>query len=218
MSEKQNDCCYISDKMGNLFASKKKPVSRITEQDRAILELKKQRDQLQGYQKKIENEQEKLKQLAKQCLKNGEKDKAKLILKKKRRQETLLKQTDEQIDNLEVMANDIEFAQLESNVVQGLKVGNESLKAMHKIMSYEDVEKIMDETREGIEYQQELDELLSGSLTPEDESEVLAELDELLGVEAKQVDLQLPDVPSEAPPVEKHAEKPKKQPTPVAAS
>ena len=184
--------------MGNLFATKKKSVSRVTEQDKAILELKKQRDQLQIYQRKIEGEQEKLKKLAKQCLAKGEKDKAKLILKKKRRQETLMKQTDEQLDNIQIMVNDIEFAQLEQNVVEGLKVGNESLKNMHKLMSYEDVEKIMEETREGIEYQQELDELLAGALTPEDESSVLEELDELLGTTEQNVDVKLPDVPTEA--------------------
>ena len=184
--------------MGNLFSSKKTP-SRVTEQDRAILELKKQRDQLQIYQRKIEAEQEKLKSFARQCLQKGEKDKAKLVLKKKRRQETLLKQTDQQIENLEIMVNDIEFAQLERNVVEGLKVGNESLKKMHQLMSYEDVEKIMEETKEGIEYQQELDDLLAGSLTAEDESSVLAELDELLGAKKEDVSLNLPDVPTEVP-------------------
>lgn len=195
--------------MGNLFAKKSHP-SRVTEQDRAILELKKQRDQLRIYQRKIEAEQEKLKNFARQCLQKGQKDKAKLILKKKRRQETLLQQTDQQIDNLEVMANDIEFAQLEKNVVDGLKVGNESLKKMHQIMSYEDVEKIMEETREGIEYQQELDDLLAGSLTPEDESSVLAELDELLGVNNEEAAINLPDVPTEVPKEKKQTVKKEK--------
>jgi len=182
--------------MGGLF-SKKKPVSKVTEQDKAILALKKQRDQLQIYQKKIENEQEKLRELAKRCLKNGEKEKAKLLLKKKRRQESLMKQTDQQIENLEVMVNDIEFTQMEKNVMEGLKTGNEALKNIHKIMSYEDVEQILEETKEGIEYQRELDELLAGSLTPEDESSVLAELDELLGVGEN--DLDLPEVPTDEP-------------------
>ena len=202
--------------MGNLF-SKKKPASRVTEQDRAILELKKQRDQLHIYQRKIEGEQAKLKELARQCVKNGAKDKAKTILKKKRRQETLLKQTDQQIENLECMVNDIEFAQLEQNVVQGLKVGNESLKNMHKLMSYEDVEKIMEETKEGIEYQREIDELLAGSLTPEDESSVLAELDELLGTQ-ENVDLNLPDVPTAVPKEDTEKVAPKKERVLLAAS
>ena len=50
--------------------------------------------------------------------------------------------------------NDLEFAQVETKVVDGLKAGNASLKKLHQLLSIEDVEKIMDETREGIEYQQ----------------------------------------------------------------
>ena len=80
---------------------------------------------------------------------------------------------------------------------------------LSQIMSIEDVERIMDETREGIEYQrvsdinwkalisavfnqmltkiliffpQEIDELLSGSLTQEDEDAVLQELEEMTKV------------------------------------
>lgn len=50
--------------------------------------------------------------------------------------------------------HDIEFAQIESKVVEGLKSGNEALKKMHQLMSIEDVERIMDETAEAVEYQQ----------------------------------------------------------------
>ena len=61
-------------------------------------------------------------------------------------------------------------------------------------MSIEDVEKIMEETQEGIEYQRELDSILAGSLTDEDESLILNELDELL--ESEQVgDINFPSVP-----------------------
>ena len=85
--------------------------------------------------------------------------------------------------------HDLEFAQIELQVVEGLKTGNESLKKMHQVkinsmrkklannrdnyfqitgfgfsslpnrkfyfqmLSIEDVEKIMEETEEGIEYQ-----------------------------------------------------------------
>ena len=58
-------------------------------------------------------------------------------------------------------------------------------------MSLEDVERIMEETREGIEYQQEIDSILSGELTAEDEEAIQAELDAIVDVE----DVQLPDVP-----------------------
>ena len=54
--------------MGGVIG-KKKNTSRITEQDKAILNLKKTRDQLLQYQKKIEGNLEKDRELAKKLLK-----------------------------------------------------------------------------------------------------------------------------------------------------
>ena len=52
----------------------------------------------------------------------------------------------------------------------------------------------MDETREGIEVQQEIDSLLSGGLSQQDEDDVMAELDEILA-EGQGDNVNLPDVP-----------------------
>lgn len=197
--------------MGGLFSSKgkdKKTESRVTEQDKAVLQLKQQRDKLKQYQKKIYVQIEKDRNVAKQLLHDGKKDKAKLMLRKKKFQESLLEKTDGQLDNIDRMVTDLEFAQIESQVVQGLKVGNESLKKLHQLLSLEDVEKIMDETREGIEYQQEIDDLLSGGLTAQDEDDVLAELDAI--VQAEVTD-ELPEVPDDELPEDKRKDKPRKE-------
>ncbi|CAG2229072.1 charged multivesicular body protein 6-A-like [Mytilus galloprovincialis] len=197
--------------MGGLFSSKgkdKKTESRVTEQDKAVLQLKQQRDKLKQYQKKINVQIEKDRNVAKQLLHDGRKDKAKLMLRKKKFQESLLEKTDGQLDNIDRMVTDLEFAQVESQVVQGLKVGNESLKKLHQLLSLEDVEKIMDETREGIEYQQEIDDLLSGGLSAQDEDDVLAELDAI--VQAEVTD-ELPDVPDDELPEEKRKERARKE-------
>merc|ERR1712107_498576 len=79
--------------------------------------LKKQRDQLHQYQKKIENVLEKDRQLAKKLLSEGKKDRAKLLLRKKKYQEGLLEKTDGQLDNLERLVQDLEFAQVEKQVL-----------------------------------------------------------------------------------------------------
>ncbi|XP_037547222.1 charged multivesicular body protein 6 [Nematolebias whitei] len=176
--------------MGNLFGKKKQ--SRVTEHDKAILQLKQQRDKLRQYQKKINLQLDKERLLAKQLLKDGKKEKALLLLKKKRYQDQLLDKTENQISNLERMVQDLEFAQIERKVIDGLKVGNECLKKMHEVMSIEDVERIMDETQDSIEYQRQIDEMLAGSLTQEDEDAVLAELEFIT-----QGDMELPEVPSE---------------------
>lgn len=179
--------------MGNIFTRKRR--TRITEQDRAVLQLKQQRDKLKQYQKRITLQLEKERNLAKQLLKDGKKEKVLLLLKKKRYQDQLLDKTENQISNLERMCQDIEFAQIEMKVIEGLKVGNDCLKSLHEAMSIEDVERIMDETQEGIEYQREIDEMLAGSLTQEDEDAVLAELEAIT-----QGELDLPEVPDESLP------------------
>ncbi|KAJ7419503.1 Brain-specific angiogenesis inhibitor 1-associated protein 2 [Pitangus sulphuratus] len=99
-----------------------------------------------------------------------------LLLKKKRYQEQLLDKTENQISNLERMVQDIEFTQIEMKVIEGLKVGNECLNKMHQVMSIEEVERIIGETQDAVEYQRQIDELLAGSLTEEDEDAILEEL------------------------------------------
>jgi charged multivesicular body protein 6 len=59
-------------------------------------------------------------------------------------------------------------------------------------MSLEDVERIMEDTQDAVEYQRQIDELLGQNLTQEDEDEVLKELEELTAVK-------LPEVPNETP-------------------
>ncbi|KAL4659235.1 charged multivesicular body protein 6-like [Arapaima gigas] len=181
--------------MGTVFG-KRKRASRVTEQDRAVLQLKQQRDKLRQYQKRITQQLEKERLLAKQLLKEGKKDKALLLLKKKRYQDQLLDKTESQISNLERMVQDIEFAQIEMKVIEGLKVGNDCLKKMHQVMSIEEVERIMDETQDAIEYQRQIDDMLAGALSQEDEDAVLAELEAITQGE----DVTLPEVPTESLP------------------
>uniref|UniRef100_A0A023GFT8 Protein-sorting related protein n=1 Tax=Amblyomma triste TaxID=251400 RepID=A0A023GFT8_AMBTT len=180
--------------MGILFGKHK--VSRVTEQDKAILQLKQQRDKIKQYQKKILVSLENERQLARKLLHDGRKERAKLLLRKKRFMEQMLDKTDGQLTNLERLVHDIEYAQIEIQVVEGLKVGNESLKKLHQVLCVEEIEKIMDETHEGIEKQKEIDDLLSGQLTSEDDDAVLAELEALVAEDESKAVLELPDVPA----------------------
>ncbi|KAI9557001.1 hypothetical protein GHT06_016795 [Daphnia sinensis] len=197
--------------MGNIFGTKKK--TRVTEQDKAVLQLKQQRDKLKQYQKKILTVIDKDKELARKLLKEDKRERAKLLLKKKRYQEQLVEKTDKQLDTVEQLVHDLEFAQVEMQVLNSLKIGNESLKEVHKLFSIEDIEKIMDETREGIEKQKEIDDILAGALTTEDEDAVDMEFEEILRQSLPDVpqisdvdssEIELPSVPTEEP-------KPKKE-------
>ncbi|EMP39299.1 Charged multivesicular body protein 6 [Chelonia mydas] len=156
------------------------------------LQLKQQRDKLKQYQKRITLNLERERAVARQLLRNGKKEKAKLLLKKKRYQEQLLDKTENQISNLERMVQDIEFTQIEMKVIEGLKIGNECLNKMHEVMSIEEVERIIDETQDAVEYQRQIDAMLAGSFTEEDEDAILEELNAIT-----QEQLELPEVPAE---------------------
>ncbi|CAD6206881.1 GSCOCG00010119001-RA-CDS [Cotesia congregata] len=203
-----------------LFFSKKKPVSRVTEQDKAVLQLKQARDKIKTYQRRIEQNLEKDRELAKKLLQSGRKERALSLLRKKKFQEQVLSKTDNQLENLERMVHDLEFAQIETKVIDGLKIGNSALKMLHDVLSIDEIEKVMDETREGLEKQKELDDLLMGQLTDEDESQVEAELDALAAQEVEEVpevprDVLLPDVPEDLP--EKSKERKDREPVALEA-
>ncbi|KAI9279948.1 Snf7 family [Umbelopsis sp. AD052] len=177
--------------------------NKITDQDKAILDLKVQRDKLKQYHKKLQVVADKEVEIAKQSLAQGNKKKALVSLKKKKYQEQLLEKTDAQLMNLEELTNSIEFALVEKQVLDGLQKGNEVLKEIHKEMSVEAVQKLMDDTADAIEYQNEIDEILSGNLTAEDEEDVLRELDEL---QQQELEAQMPAVPDKVPAGMEHKE------------
>jgi len=54
---------------------------------------------------------------------SGKREKAKLLLRKKKFQEGLIEKTEGQLENIEQLVHDLEFAQIESQVIAGLKTG-----------------------------------------------------------------------------------------------
>ncbi|KAA1468276.1 hypothetical protein DENSPDRAFT_833530 [Dentipellis sp. KUC8613] len=176
-------------------------VPRITAQDRAILDLKLQRDKLKQYQRKIQNVLDREHEIAKQHLALGHKDRALIALRRRKYQESLLAKTDGQLENLEQLVSTIEYSLVEVSVLHGLKQGNEVLKQIHKEMDIETVEKLLGETAEAREYQKELGDMLSNNLSLDEEDAVQAELEELQK-QATQVPT-IPEQPVELPSVPK---------------
>jgi charged multivesicular body protein 6 len=201
--------------MGGIF-EKGNNTSRITEQDKVLLNLKKTRDQLKRYQRKIEGNLENDREFAKLMLKEGKKDKAKLLLRKKKYQESLLTRTNGQLDKLDTLVYDLEYSQVERQVLDELKEGNEALKKANEMFSIEEIEQIMDDTAEAAEKQREIEAILSGQLTEDEEDDVLKELDELIGnapmenEESYEEIPELPSVPSDKLTPEKKVEKERK--------
>ena len=62
--------------------------------------MKNQRDKLRQYQKRVTVLTDREKEIAKECLKKGDTSKAKLALRRKKYQESLLSKTDAQLAQL----------------------------------------------------------------------------------------------------------------------
>jgi charged multivesicular body protein 6 len=180
--------------------------SKVTAQDRAVLDMKVQRDKLRQYQKRIRTVLEREQEIAKECLQKDDKQRALLALRKKKYQQQLLAKTDKQLETLEQLTQSIEFAVVQRDVLYGLEQGNEVLKAINKEMSLERVEKIMDDSAEGIAYQKEMSDMLASTITNSEELEVQEELEALEREELARKIPQLPQVPTTELPQEEEQE------------
>ncbi|RHZ66181.1 hypothetical protein CDV55_107340 [Aspergillus turcosus] len=179
--------------MGNTSSSHK-----ISAQDRAILDLKNQRDKLRQYQKRITVLTDRETAIAKECLARDDRRRALLALRRKKYQETLLSKTDAQLEQLEQLTSQVEFSLVQKDVLFGLQQGTQVLQAINKEMGgIEAVEKLMGETEEARAYQEEISQMLAGQLSNQDEDEVEDELERL---RQETEAITLPKVPT-APPV-----------------
>ncbi|KAJ2494043.1 Vacuolar protein sorting-associated protein 20 [Coemansia sp. RSA 2050] len=173
---------------------------KITAQDKAILDMKVQRDKLKIYQKRVQVVLDREDSLARELLLKGDKRRALLALRRRKYQEQMIRTTDDQLLNLQNLVDTIEFSLVQKDVIFGLEQGSKVLTQLNKEMRIEDVERLADDTAEAIAYQNEISDILQSNMTAEDEEAVLQELEELERQEAEKLRLDLPRAPKSALP------------------
>ncbi|KAM3159072.1 hypothetical protein ABEW05_000405 [Botrytis cinerea] len=151
---------------------------KISAQDKAILDMKNQRDKLHQYQRRITVLTDRETAIAKEMLAKGDKKRALLALRRKKYQESLLAKTDAQLEQLEKLTSSVEFALVQKDVVYGLQQGTNVLNQIHKEMG-------------GLDH--EVSDMLGGMMSNQDEDEVE---DELAALEAEVTGVPLPEVPT----------------------
>ncbi|CCK68324.1 ESCRT-III subunit protein VPS20 KNAG_0A06680 [Huiozyma naganishii CBS 8797] len=156
----------------------------ITETDRAVLQLKRSKDDIHRFSRRtdelISTEKLQLKKLIKENPKDYKSNlRVRLLLKKIHYQSHLLQQASDQLVNLENMLANIEFKLVEVQFLQGLQRGNEILTKLNK--EFDNVDEVMDNVQEQIQYQEEINNTLSQSVIGVDnfEEEIDKELDDL---------------------------------------
>lgn len=174
-------------------SSNKTNQNNISNEDKAIAELKITRDKVKRYERKLDSNIGSCKSAVKECIHNKSKEKALLALRKQKYLEKALGNTRNELLNLEQLINDVENAQIQRDIYGALKEGNEFLKNINQQLTIDDVEKLMEETHEAIQYQQEVSEALSRQGFTENQDDLLEELEKLDEAEALEYDL--PSVP-----------------------
>lgn len=74
-------------------------------------------------------------------------------MKKKKYTEKVIEKIDNELMTIENLIMDIEFKNVEQNVLKGIEVGNEALKKLNAVFSIDKIESLLEETQEGIEKQ-----------------------------------------------------------------
>ena len=139
-----------------------------------------QRDRLQKHRERIATVLAAEHEAARSCVQRGDKARALLYLRRRKYQETLLQQTDRQLETLQQLTASIEFALVEKDVLYGLRRGNDVLRQIQSEMSLEGVQKLMEDTAEGIRYQRAVSDMLAGGvLSNADEDDVEDQLDRI---------------------------------------
>lgn len=178
-------------------ASAPKKKNQVSDQDRAMLELKSARDRLKRYQRKLDSETKVLHEKARELLKSGKKDRAKTMLKLKKLKIQQADKADSQLLTVLEMVETLDFESQQQKVFEGLKAGNAALDAIHKQMTVEDVEDLMMDTQEAQERNDEISRALGGQLSSEDEEAILAELAEIEGMEIDTSEVTAPEAQAE---------------------
>ena len=117
--------------------------------------MKNQRDKLRQYQRRITVLTDRETAIAKELLAKGDRRRALLALRRKKYQETLLAKTDSQLEQLERLTDEVDFALVQKDVLFGLQQGTNVLREIHREMGgIDQVEKLMGENAEAITYQE----------------------------------------------------------------
>lgn len=157
---------------------------QITETDKAVLQLKRSKDEIHRFTKRtdilIGSEKEQIKQLIKNnptTYKNN--TKIRLLLKRVHYQEHLLQQASDQLINLEHMLANIEFKLIESQFISGLKKGNDILTKLNK--EFTNIDEVISDAQEQMAYQNEINDVLANSVVGVNsfEDQIDKELDKL---------------------------------------
>ncbi|KAF5830031.1 Snf7-domain-containing protein [Dunaliella salina] len=182
--------------MGNLISSSSKKQQSVSEADRSMLALKAQRKRLVDQQRLLEARVDRHAEVARALVRENKKDRALLVLKKKRLVEKQGETLAGMVMNVEALVSSVETQQQQNKVFHALKQGNEALKQLQQAVTVDDVQRMMEDAAQAKAQYEEMSEVLGQSLSDVDTEQVEAELQVLEDQSLQQEAESLPSVPA----------------------
>lgn len=154
----------------------KKP--KITDRDRAVLDLKIARDNIKKSLKSLEAESDKLTLQAKALIKMGRKERAITILKLKRLKEESILKADADLLHIQKLAMGIDNAISTVELVKRIEAGTKVMTSIMKDIPIEKIERLMEDNDDAIAAQRDMDNVLAqnSELGAMDDEELAREL------------------------------------------
>eukprot|EP00760_Papus_ankaliazontas_P001355 PhM_4_TR10454/c2_g1_i1/m.21284/K12195/CHMP6, VPS20; charged multivesicular body protein 6 len=175
----------VSNNNNNNNNAKKKSAIIITSHDRAVLELKLQRDKVYAAQKRAAQCISKETEAAKELLRQGLRDRAALCLQRKRLQEQHMLRLSQVSMNVDKMIASTEFAKIEKEVFDAVRMGTVELEKLNKQLDIDIIDRLMGEAAEALDAQREITDALAEQLDSTDIEACEAELEQLISVATK---------------------------------
>lgn len=141
--------------------------SKQDEVDKAILDLKRQRDRLKKYTAQQEQIASREIETARELLRKGLREKAKFVMRQKKQREVTIEKTEKMIENVQHQIDNIENAQMQVEMVKNVEQTNALLKQLTDMMPIEEVERIMDENAEQQDKLNEIESVLYQNMDPD---------------------------------------------------
>mmetsp|Transcript_74216 Transcript_74216/g.143684 ORF Transcript_74216/g.143684 Transcript_74216/m.143684 type:complete len:218 (-) Transcript_74216:46-699(-) len=149
----------------------------VDDDDMALLDIKAQRDQIQGQRRRLHAQLLRDDDAARTLVRNGKKPQAMLALRTKKLHQQLADECEQHLLRLEELIEQVEMARMQRDTVQALSLGTATLRRIQKeIGGVDRVQTILDESHDAVADQQELSEALSGAGILDSDTEALAEL------------------------------------------
>ena len=132
----------------------------VNESERALLECKVCRDKISQYIKRLEARKLKTRQKAKDFLRKGQRERAKLYLQQYKLHEKQIQVSDGQLSMITDQIMQIESSQNMQQCISCLKNGNAVLKKMQQDINIEEWEKVSDDLQDLKDKNEEIGDLL----------------------------------------------------------